>query len=440
MVKDINPGSASSYPGHLTDVNGTLFFTANDGTHGSELWKSDGTATGTVLVADINPGSTGSNPTSLTNVNGRLYFAANDGTHGEELWQSDGTPAGTNMVADIIPGSTGSYPSGLTNVNGTLFFAANDGVHGTELWILPNGPSLAVSGFPASTTAGDSHSFTVTALNADGTTNTGYTGTIHFTSSDPGAVLPADYTFTPQDAGVHNFSATLKTAGTQSITATDIVTATDNGSEGSITVNPAAASTMIVAGFPSPTTAGVAGKFTVSVEDAYNNVVTGYTGTVRFSSSDHKAVLPASYTFTPADAGVHTFQATLKTAGSQSITTTDTTMSSLTGTDSGITVNPAAANQFIIRAPSSVSAGASFNLLLTVKDAYGNVVTGYTGTVHFSSTDSTARLPSNYTFTAADRGVHAFTGLVLRKKGNQKITITDTQNSALTGSVTVDVL
>ena len=130
LVKDINPGGAGSYPSDLTNVNGTLFFTANDGTHGRELWKSDGTAAGTVLVKDINPGSASSYPSNLTNVNGTLFFSANDGTHGLELWKSDGTAAGTVLVKDINPGSAGSYPSNLTNVNGTLFFTANDGTHG----------------------------------------------------------------------------------------------------------------------------------------------------------------------------------------------------------------------------------------------------------------------------------------------------------------------
>ena len=68
-------------------------------------------------------------------------------------------------------------------------------------------PSFEISGFPASTTAGTSQAFTITALNADGTTNTSYAGTVHFTSNDPKAVLPADYTFTTADAGVHTFSA-----------------------------------------------------------------------------------------------------------------------------------------------------------------------------------------------------------------------------------------
>jgi hypothetical protein len=198
-------------------------------------------------------------------------------------------------------------------------------------------------------------------------------------------------------------------------------------------------SSFSITGFPASITAGSAGTFTVTALNGDGIADTGYTGTVHFTSSDSQAGLPADYTFTTADAGVHSFSATLKTAGTQSITVRDTA-TGIRKSRTGITVNPAAASQLIITAPSSVKAGVAFSLTLTVEDAYGNVVTGYTGTVHFSSTDTTARLPKKYTFTAADKGVHTFTGLVLRKKGNQKITITDTHNSALTGSVTEDVL
>jgi hypothetical protein len=298
---------------------------------------------------------------------------------------------------------------------------------------------FAVNGFPSSVTAGTAGNFTVTAKEPDGTTDINYTGTVHFTSSDPQALLPADYTFTAADGGVHTFSATLKSAGTQSIAVTDTTTAI-NGTDAGIAVNPAAASTLSLTGFPSLITAGVAGSFTVTARDPYGNVATAYTGTVHFTSSDSKASLPANYTFTASDAGMHTFSASLKTAGTQSITATDPTTPSLMGTDVDITVKPAVASRFLISAPSSVTAGATFSLTVTVEDAYGNVVTGYTGTIHFSSTDSTATLPKNYTFTAADKGVHTFTGLVLRKKGYQKITITDTLNSSLTTSVIVDVL
>src|SRR4051812_45862896 len=113
LVKDILPGAAGSQPKYLTNVAGTLYFTASDGTHGTELWKSDGTAAGTVQVKDINNGSAGSfvnkyGSADLTNVNGRLFFAANDGTHGIELWKSDGTEGGTALVQDIQPGSPAS--------------------------------------------------------------------------------------------------------------------------------------------------------------------------------------------------------------------------------------------------------------------------------------------------------------------------------------------
>jgi ELWxxDGT repeat protein len=132
LVKDINPGTNGSYPNNLTNVNGTLFFSATDGTSG--LWESNGSAAGTFLVADINPVTGNSSPNNLTNVNGTLFFQANNGFHGAELWESNGSAAGTFMVQDINPGTSGSYPRSLTNVNGTLFFQANDGFHGAEMW------------------------------------------------------------------------------------------------------------------------------------------------------------------------------------------------------------------------------------------------------------------------------------------------------------------
>ncbi|HUY35072.1 MAG TPA: ELWxxDGT repeat protein [Pirellulales bacterium] len=131
MVADINPGLPSSNPANLRNVNGTLFFTANDGTNGVQLWKSDGTTAGTTMVANLGGVAV---PADLTNVNGVLFFRANDGTHGMELWRSDGTTAGTTLVSDINAGQAGSLPDNLTNANGTLFFTANDGIHGVKLW------------------------------------------------------------------------------------------------------------------------------------------------------------------------------------------------------------------------------------------------------------------------------------------------------------------
>jgi ELWxxDGT repeat protein len=168
LVKDVNPlqncgysgdGPCDSDPSALTDVDGTLFFVADDGVHGQELWVSDGTAEGTRLVQDLNPLVTcdtrGDNPGSgshpcdsepehLANVNGTLYFAANDGTHGYELWKSDGTPEGTTLVKDIRPGGPGAGPAYVTAAGGSrFFFSAYDDSHGRELWAYdPDAPPL----------------------------------------------------------------------------------------------------------------------------------------------------------------------------------------------------------------------------------------------------------------------------------------------------------
>src|SRR5207244_2165653 len=128
---------------------------------------------------------------------------------------------------------------------------------------------------------------------------------------------------TSGDAGVHSLSVTLKTAGTQTITAVDKIGRATCREKRGITVNPAAASIFQIGGFPSPTTAGSAGNETITAKDAFSNIAVGYVGTVHLISSDAQAVLPANYTFTSGDAGVHSLSVTLKTAGTQTITAVD---------------------------------------------------------------------------------------------------------------------
>ncbi|MBX3415135.1 MAG: hypothetical protein KF708_20795 [Pirellulales bacterium] len=182
LVKDIRPGLASSSPENLTNVNGTLFFTARTDSFGVELWKTDGTTAGTVLVKDTSPGTNSGDIGELANVNGLLFFRArgpngtnaawvSDGTtagtvmlrefyagetrrtlgpfvemngaaffaaetaaEGVELWKSDGTIGGTVIVKDLNPGSANGLAVNYTNVNGTLFFSGWDGTNGVELW------------------------------------------------------------------------------------------------------------------------------------------------------------------------------------------------------------------------------------------------------------------------------------------------------------------
>jgi hypothetical protein len=303
---------------------------------------------------------------------------------------------------------------------------------------------LQVAGFPSSVTAGTAGQVVVTALDPFGQPALGYTGTVHSSSSDPQAELPADYAFTTADKGAHSFSATLKTAGTQSLTATDTGTASLTGSQAGITVSPATldhfgVSTSVDG---SSAVAGTPFDVTVVAQDAFNNTVTGYTGTVHFSSADpFGATLPADYTFQATDQGVAVFPggATLYTAGTGDITVADTA-SGLSGVDY-ITVTGAPAVAFQVVAPANAGVGSAFDVTVLAVDAYGNPDTDYTGTVHFTTTDCDPGvvLPADFTFQLTDAGVATFPGgVTLVTPGDQVLTVTDTV-SGITGSATVTV-
>src|SRR2546425_1131333 len=293
---------------------------------------------------------------------------------------------------------------------------------------------------PGSSTAGNAFDVTVTALDAFGNTDTSYTGIVHFTSSDSQAVLPSNYTFVGGDGGVHTFTngVTLKTAASQTVTGADTVTSSISGTTSTITATHASAPPYPVSPPVGSTTAGSAFNVTVTALDAYSNTDTGYTGIVHFTSSDSQAVLPSNYTFVGGDGGVHTFTkgVTLKTAASQTVTGADTVTSSISGTTSTITVNHASATHYTVSASvASSTAGNAFNVTVTALDAYSNTDTGYTGIVHFTSSDSQAVLPSNYTFVGGDAGVHTFTNRVtLKTAASQTVTGTDTVPSSISGT------
>ena len=174
LVKDINPGigsysfADSSDPDSLVEFQDRLFFSADDGENGKELWVSDGTPKGTQLLLDINPTTRddgfaySSNAFGFTEFNDKLFFSADDGENGKELWVSDGTPGGTQLLLDINPGTRddgfaySSNASGFTEFNDKLFFSADDGENGKELWVsdgTPGGTQLLVDINP--TTSGD---------------------------------------------------------------------------------------------------------------------------------------------------------------------------------------------------------------------------------------------------------------------------------------------
>src|SRR5205823_12341112 len=148
-----------------------------------------------------------------------------------------------------------------------------------------------------------------------------------------------NYTFTSADAGVHDFIATLFTAGSHSITVQDLTNRTIiPATQSNILIQPAATSQLVITGFPPYVTAGVSYSFAVTAQDPYGNTTPAYLGTVTFVTSDSQSMLPADYSFTSGDAGTHTFAATLNTLGAQSISATDTANASIAGSESMIVV------------------------------------------------------------------------------------------------------
>src|SRR5262249_14007334 len=139
----------------------------------------------------------------------------------------------------------------------------------------------------------------------------GYLGTVHFSSTDTAAALPADYTFLAGDAGKHTFSVTLKTGGTQTVTVADTSSPGITGTTGQIQngqTQPEGGPAFLKISIPSGTeTTGAPFAVTVSAADNSGATLTSYTGKVHFTSTDAAAVLPADYTFVAGDNGVHSF-------------------------------------------------------------------------------------------------------------------------------------
>jgi len=435
---------------------------------------------------------------------------------------NSGDPLATLPPNSALTGGTGTFAVTLATP-GTQSIDAHDvaspGITGGTgpITVTSAAASQFIVNVPANATAGTAFNVTITAQNSGGGTVTDYSGTVHFTSNDPNAVLPADATLTN---GTGTFNATLKTAGIITIRAKDTLnpslTATVN-----VTVSAAAADHLKLAA-PAAAIAGVAFYAIVSAEDVYGNIARSYTGTVHFTSADSQAILPGDLVLTggakqisiklrspgiktvtatdtansgltagafitvglvaakfvitgpatavaagsntfmitakdtvgntvtgytgtvhftitdPAGAvsadmtlvnGTGTFHATFKTAGTQTVTATDTVIASVKGTTT-IVITPGATSKFVLTAPASIAAGAAFYSQITAQDKYGNVTKGYTGTVHFTSTDPLAVLPANVTLTNGTRQV----SIKLKTHGSKTVTATDTVNAAIKGT------
>jgi hypothetical protein len=455
----LSGGTFSVHGSHTYGEEGTYHpyavVTDNEGNPSLTSGRSSVTTSTTLVTVTVADAALTATNKAVTPITGSAFT-------GVVASFTDADPAGTatDYTATITwgdghtsPGTVSANGSGGFNVTGTNTYAA-DGVFAFTVTIKDAGGSSVTANSTAyvggvaktlsvtsttAATAGTPFAVTVKALDAAGNPAYNYTGTVSFTSTDAKAVLPANYTFGAVELGTHVFSVTLKTAASQSVTATDTANGAITGKQGGITVAAAAVSQFSVVSKPGSQKAGMAVNVTVTAQDAFGNPVTGYARTVHLTSTDAQAVLPADYTFTAADAGMHVFSVTLKTAGSQTVTVTDKASGTVTGTSGPVTVTPAAAVSFVfISAPSSASKGTAFSFTVKAVDAYGNVDTGYLGTVHFTSSDTLAGLPADYTFTAANAGVATFTA-TLNTVGVQSLTVTDTHKKSITGTTSITV-
>ncbi|MCU1391812.1 MAG: hypothetical protein JWM34_240 [Ilumatobacteraceae bacterium] len=335
-------------------------------------------------------------------------------------------PVDAGLISGV--GSFQATPKTVGSRTITATDTVTSSITGTSGTIAVSAP-LPATQFGVSTTAssaaGAAVTITVTAKDTNGIPTANYTGSVHFTSTDSAAVLPANLVLVN---GVGTTTATLKTAGIQTITATDTVTPSKTGVTGSINVTPASATHLTVSAPPTASN-GVAVTVTVTARDQFENVATAYAGTDAITSSDGAATLPASGTLTN---GSGTFAVTLHTNGSKTVTATDTVTSSITGTSAAIAVSaapPNPATHFSVTLPASSQAGSAVAVTVTALDAGNAATSGYSGTVHLTSSDGSATLSTD---TALVNGVGVLSA-TLRTAGNQVVTATDTTTSSITG-------
>jgi len=291
----------------------------------------------------------------------------------------------------------------------------------------PQATHFSVAPSTATPAAGAAFSITVTALGASGQTASSYSGTVHFTSTDSQATLPADATLSN---GAGTFSVTLRTSGTQMIAVTD--GASVNGLSSAITVSGGAATHFSVVAASYTASIGTPINIIVTAMDVGGNTATSYSGTVHVTSSDTKAVVPAN---SPLTNGVGNFSVTLNTSGGETIVATDTVSSSITGMSNTFNVSGPATHFSVANVTSGAATRSPVTLVVVALDASNNTSTGYTGTVQITSSDKNAILPAN---APLNSGLGNFQ-ITLETAGPQTVTATDTVTLSITGTGSITV-
>jgi uncharacterized protein YunC (DUF1805 family) len=338
-----------------------------------------------------------------------------------------------------ITGTTATTVNGVATFSSTSgtspgdhqFQGTSTGLRSTITWVTTilggSATSLKLTSEPSSATAGTAVNYTVEVLNAGGTRVSNYTGTLNLTSTDGSATL-GDLTFTTGDAGVKTFAVTYATAGSQSITLTDSASAAVKITSSTLTVSPGAVNKLSFVSQPSSAVVNTnMNSIVVHVQDANGNTVSTDASTVTLAKLSGAGTVSGTVSVA-AVSGVATFSA-VQHDTVESLTLRASATGITSGDSSAIVVANAGHYNFSIETPFTTLAPGSPSLVNVVKavDANGAVVNTYTGTVQFSSTDTAATLPANYTFTAADLGVYSFTNeITFNTLGSQTFSVKDT--------------
>ena len=340
--------------------------------------------------------------------------------------------------------SVGSFSGGVATVTATLdtagaqSFTASDPtatISGTSslVTVTPAAASkLLVSSSLSSLSAGGTTSLSITAEDRFGNVVIGFSDSVTLADNLGGASFSA----ASFSDGLATLTATLDTAGTQSLTISDPA-ATISGTSGPVTVTPVVASKLLVSSSSSSLSAGGTTSVTITAEDRFGNLITGFSDSVTLSDN----LGGATFSTASFSGGVATLTATLDTAGTQSLTASDPT-AAISSTSNGISVTPGTATQLLImtQPPSTVTAGSNFGFAVTTEDLFGNIATGYSGsvTVALKSNPGGSTLGGTTTATVTG-GVATFSGLTLNNvdPGYTLQTTSGTLTSATSNAISV---
>lgn len=358
-------------------------------------------------------------------------------------------------LSDSLGGATftsnplSSFSSGLATTTATLHKAGVQTITGIDNTATISGTSgaitvsfaspsqLIVAAAASSLTAGQTSTVTITAEDSSNNIVTNYGNSVTLSDSSGGGLFgPVSFV-----NGTASVATTLTTAATQKITATDN-TATIVGTSGAITVSPAAASKLVLAGSPTSITAGQTSIVSVTAQDQFGNINTGFSDSVTLSDTIGGSNSYSANPISSFSSGIGSSTINFSTAGTHLITATDST-ATIGGTSSGITVSAAAATHlsFFASPPSTVSAGVGFHVTVVGNDSHGNTSPAFTSNVTLAiNTNPGASTLGGTTVVAASSGVATFTDITLNNTGvGYKLSAASSVTGATSGAFTVRI-